>query len=230
MAFLEVFYEPGKLFASLPTRRATWIVPLILSLLLSMVTTNVLLKKIGLDTIVQQQIENRANMTPEQKQQVIDQSRNSPVITIIAYVQVLVATLLLPLVMAGLLAMFALMAPQQPKFGTTFSMVVLAFLPYGVVVAAMSLIVLMTSPDPSTLDYQNLLSTNVAAFMNKESTGKALYAFLGSVDAISAAEIGFMGYGFSKITRSSYFYGVFSVGCIWAIGVLVKVGLSLLQG
>lgn len=229
MATLEVFYEPGKLFASLPNRRGTWIVPLILSLLLSLFATYAVLQKIGLDTIIRQQIENRSNMTPDQKQQAMTNAENSPAITYIAYGEVAVAILLLPLIVAGGLAVFAMMAPQQPKFGTTFSMVVLAYLPYTVITTIMSVLVLYVSPDPSTLDYQNLLATNVAAFVNKDTTGKAFYAFLGAIDVLSLTEVGFLGYGFSKITRSSFFYGLVSVGCLWVLWVVVKMGLSFLQ-
>ncbi len=229
MATLEVFYEPGTLFASLPNRRGVWVLPLILSLVLSFFATYAVLQKIGLDTIIRQQIEARTNMTPDQKQQAMTNAENSPAITYIAYGEVVIAVLLLPLIVAGGLSIFGMMAPQQPKFGSTFSMVVLAYLPYAVVTTIMSVLVLYISPGPSTLDYQNLLATNVAAFMDKDTTGKALYAFLGSIDILSFIEIGFLAYGFSKITRSSFFYGLVSVGCLWALWVVVKMGLSLLQ-
>ncbi len=229
MAIFEVFYQPGKLFASLPTRRGVWVLPLFLGLLLSFAATYTVIQKIGLDTIVRQQIEGRSNMSPEQQQQALNNAQNSPVVLYLVYGVVVFAALILPLVIAGALAIFALMGTQQPKFGTTFSMVTLAYLPYTVVATVMTLLVLFVSPDPTTLDYQNLLSTNVAAFMNKETTGKAMYAFLGSVDILSFAEIGFLGYGFSKITRSSFFYGVFAVGSLWALYVVIKVALSLLQ-
>jgi hypothetical protein len=67
------------------------------------------------------------------------------------------------------------------------------------------------------------------ADLSGASTGKALYAFLGSVDILSFGEIGLLAYGFSKVTKSSFFFGVFSVGSLWAIYVVVKVGLSLLR-
>lgn len=229
MATLEVFYQPGTLFASLPNRRGAWVLPLILSLLLSFFATYAVLQKIGLDTIVRQQIENRSNMTPDQKQQAMTTAENSPAITYIAYGEVVIAVLLLPLIVAGGLAIFGMMARQQPKFGTTFSMVVLAYLPYTLITTIMSVLVLYVSPDPSTLDYQNLLATNVAAFVNKETTGKALYSLLGSIDILSFTEVGFLAYGFSKISRSSFFFGLVSVGCLWALWVVVKMGLSLLQ-
>ncbi len=228
MAIFEVFYQPGKLFASLPGRRGLWVAPMILGMLLSLCTTYVAVQKIGLDSIVRQQIESQRNMSPEQMQQALNNA-NSPVIVYVIYGAVIFAGILLPIVIAGALSIFALMGSQQPKFSTMFSMVTLAYFPYSVIAALMTILVVFVSPDTSVLDIQNLLSTNVAAFMNKETTGKALYAFLGSVDILSFGEIGFLAYGFSKVTRSSFFFGIFSVGTLWAIYVFVKVGLSLLR-
>ena len=228
MAVFEVFYQPGKLFASLPGRRGVWVLPLLLGMLLTLCTTYVAIQKIGLDTIVRQQIESQRNLSPEQQQQALNNA-NSPIIVYIIYAGALVAGIVLPIVIAGALSIFALMGSQQPKFGTMFSMVTLAYLPYSAIAALMTILVVFVSPDTSVLDINNLLSTNVAAFMNKETTGKALYAFLGSVDILSFGEIGMLSYGFSKVTRSSFFFGVFSVGSLWAIYVVVKVGLSLLR-
>lgn len=228
MAIFEVFYQPGKLFASLPGRRGVWVAPLLLGMLLTLCTTYVAVQKIGMDTIVRQQIESNRNMSPEQMQQALNNA-NSPVIAYLIYGAVIFAGILLPIIIAGALSIFALMGSQQPKFSTMFSMVTLAYLPYTLITALMTILVVFVSPDTSVLDIQNLLSTNVAAFMNKETTGKALYAFLGSVDILSFGEIGFLAYGFSKVTRSSFFFGIFSVGTLWAIYVFVKVGLSLLR-
>jgi hypothetical protein len=228
MAIFEVFYQPGKLFASLPGRRGVWVLPLLLGMLLSLCTTYVAVQKIGMDTIVRQQIEGNRNMSPEQMQQALNNA-NSPVIGYFIYGAVVFASILLPIVIAGALSIFALMGSQQPKFSTMFSMATLAYFPYSLIAALMTILVVFVSPDTSVLDIQNLLSTNVAAFMNKETTGKALYAFLGSVDILSFGEIGFLAYGFSKVTRSSFFFGIFSVGTLWAIYVFVKVGLSLLR-
>jgi hypothetical protein len=227
MAIFEVFYQPGKLFASLPGRRGVWVAPLLLGMLLSLCTTWVAVQKIGLDTIVRQRIESQRNMSPEQMQQALNNA-NSPVIIYAILGVIIVVSILAPIVIAGALSIFALMGSQQPKFSTMFSMVTLAYFPYSLIAALMTILVVLVSPDTSVLDINNLLSTNVAAFMNKETTGKAVYAFLGSVDILSFGMIGLLAYGFSKLTRSSFFFGIFSVGTLWAIYVVGKVGLSLL--
>jgi hypothetical protein len=228
MAIFEVFYQPGKLFASLPERRGAWIAPLLVSLLITLLTVIVAVDKIGMETIVRQQMErSSANMSPEQMQQAIDRS-NTPAVKYVVYGVTMAASVMAPLLVAAGLAIFGLMATRQPKFGTTFSMVTLAYLPYGVIVSLMTILVVFASPDASALDFQNLLSTNVGAFMNKETTSKGLYALFSSLDVLTFGEMGLLAYGFSKITRSSVFFGLVSIGCLWGLYVVIKMGLSLL--
>jgi hypothetical protein len=228
MAIFEVFYQPGKLFASLPERRGAWIAPLIIGLLVTLLTVSVAVNKIGIQTIVRQQIESASNMSPEQQQQALERS-NSPAVKYLIYGVACVGSVVAPLVISAGLMIFGLMATRQPKFSTMFSMVTLAFLPYGVVVSLMTILVLFASPDTSALDFNNLLSTNVAAFMNKETMSKGLYSLLMSIDVLTFAVMGMLAYGFSKITRSSVFFGFVSIGCLWAVWAVIKMGLSLLR-
>ena len=227
MAIFEIFYQPGKVFASLPERRGAWVAPLILGILLSLGATVAIVHLIGMQTIIRQQVETtRLNITPEQMQQALN-TADSPARVYGTYGAVLVGGAVVPLVIAGLLSVFAMMGSRQPRFGTMFSMVTLSFLPYTLIVTVMTILVLYSSPDRSSLDYQNLLATNVGAFMNKETTARGLYTLMTSVDILSFLEIGLMSYGFAKVTRSSVFFGVVAVGGCWLLYVLAKVGLSL---
>jgi len=119
-----------------------------------------------------------------------------------------------------------MMSSVQPKFGTMFSMVTLGFLPYWVVVGVMTTLVLMAAPDRGLLDISNLLATNVGAFLDKATTSRGLYSFMSSMDLISFVEIGLLGYGFAKITRSSLSAGLGAVVSVWLLYVVVKAGMS----
>ena len=114
---------------------------------------------------------------------------------------------------AGVLTIFALMGSKQPKFSTNFSMVTLAYFPFTVITAIMSILVVTIAPDVTTLDVNNLLSTNIGAFMDKDMTPKFLYSFLSSMDALVFGEIGFLAYGFSKVNRSTMGFGLVAVAC-----------------
>jgi hypothetical protein len=227
MGIFEIFYQPGKLFASLETRRGAWVAPLLLGLLLTTVATVMAIKLIGMETIIRQRLQN-TQMTPEQMQQALTQA-NSPAILYISYASPVVVGALALLVVAGLLTIFALVGSKQPKFSTNFSMVTLAYFPYTLVVSLMTVLVLLAAPDRSVLDINNLLATNVAAFMDKETTSKGLYALLSTFDILSFVEIGLLSYGFSKVNRTSFGFGLFAVLTLWMLYVLIRVGLSFLS-
>lgn len=227
MGIFEVFYQPGKLFASLENRRGAWVAPLLVGLLLTTVATVMAINLIGMETIIRQRLQN-TQMTPEQMQQAMNQA-NSPAILYISYASPVVVGALALLAVAGLLTIFALVGSKQPKFSTNFSMVTLAYFPYTLVVSLMTVLVLLTAPDRSVLDINNLLATNVGAFMDKDTTSKGLYALLSAFDILSFIEIGLLSYGFSKVNRTSLGFGLFSVISLWILYVLIRVGLSFLS-
>jgi hypothetical protein len=224
MGIFEVFYQPGKLFASLENRRGAWVVPLLLGLLLTTVSTVMAIKLIGMETIIRNSPQS-SQLSPEQMQQAV----NSPAILYFSYASPVVVGVLALLVVAGLLTIFALVGSKQPKFSTNFSMVTLAYFPYTLVVSLMTVLVLLAAPDRTVLDINNLLATNVGAFMDKDTMSKGLYALLSRFDILSFIEIGLLSYGFSKVNRTSLGFGLFSVISLWILYVLIRVGLSFLS-
>jgi hypothetical protein len=226
MAIFEIFYEPGKVFASLPERRGAWAAPLILGVLLVLATTIAVVQMIGMEAIVRQQLQN-TRLSPEQMQTALNRAA-SPAQLYVTYSGAVMGGIVSILLIAGLLTVFAMVGSKQPKFSTNFSMVALAFFPYRLIVCAMTVLVLFASPDRSVLDVTNLLATNVGAFMNKETMSKGLYTFLSALDILSFAEIWLLSYGFSKVNRTSFSFGLAAVGSLWLVYVLARMALSLL--
>jgi|SRR5665213_609900 len=229
-ALLEVFYQPGKLFESLPGRSYVWVLPLIFDMLLIVMQTWAVPHYMGRENIARQQIEMFArNLSPEQIQTAVAQSI-TPTRIYIGYATAALGCGLILLVISGALMAFGMMTSKAPAFGAMFSMVSIAFFPYWLITVAMTTLVLMLAPDPASMDWRNLLATNVAAFMNKNETSKGLYSLMGSVDILSFAEIGLLSLGFSKVTRAKFGFGLAAVLAIWAFYVLGKMGLSLIFG
>jgi Yip1 domain len=226
MAIFEVFYEPGKVFSSLENRKGAWVAPLLLGVLFLVLTTYAAVHYIGMETILRQQLEN-TRLSPEQMQVAMNRA-NSPNQVYVTYAGAVVAGCLSVALIAALLTVFALMGSKEPKFSTNFSMVALALFPYRLVVCAMTVLVLIAAPDRTVLDVSNLLATNVGAFLNKEGMSRGLYTLLSALDVLTFAEIGLMGYGFAKANRTGISFGLFSVLSLWAIYVLIRMGLSLL--
>jgi hypothetical protein len=229
-ALLEVFYQPGKLFASLPERRWVWVLPLILNILLILVQTWAVPHYMGRENIARQQLETFArNMSPEQMQAAMARA-SSPSQIYIGMASAAFGTSILLLIISGALMAFGMMTSRAPKFGAMFSMVTVAYFPYWLIVVAMTTLVLAISPDPASMDWRNLLATNVGAFLNKNETSKGLYSLMGSIDVLSFAEIGLLALGFSKLTRAKYGFGLAAVLVLWVFYVLGKMGLSIVFG
>ncbi len=134
------------------------------------------------------------------------------------------------LVISGLLMAFATMTKAAPRFGTMLAMTEIAWFPYAVVTTLMTLLVLAVSADPTSLDYRNLLATNVGAFLNRNDTSKALYALMTSIDILSFAEIFLLSLGFSKVTKAKFGFSLAVVLALWAVTVLIGIGRNVLFG
>jgi len=224
---IEVFTQPGTLFASLPERRAAWVSPLIANTLLLVASTAATLNMIGMEIIIRQRVAN-SNMSPEQMQQAI-QRATSPAAVYFSYGAVALGTPLGMMAIAGALFAFGLMTKREPKYSSMLAMVCLAFFPYFLVTVVMTVIVLFAAPDKSALDVSNLVATNVGAFVSKSGTSKGMYSLLTSLDLLSLIEVGFLSFGFSKLTKSGFFGGLGAVGSLWILYVLCKMALSFFQ-
>lgn len=226
-ALIEVFSQPGTLFSTLPERRAAWIAPLIANTLLLVASTAVTVNTLGMDLIMRQRLAS-SSMSPDQMQQALERA-NSPITTYITYGAVALGTPLTMMAIAGALFAFGMMTKRSPKFGSMLAMVCLAFFPYFLVTVLMTAMVVLAAPDKSALDLSNILATNVGAFVSKSETSKGMYALLTSLDLLSFVEMGFLSFGFSKLTKSGFADGLGAVGSLWLLYVLSKMALTIFQ-
>lgn len=229
-ALIEVFYQPGTVFAGLSERKFAWVMPLLLTSLFGVVGYYLMNHYIGVENMTRQSLQMYASrMSADQMQQAIQQS-STPGRMAIGYVSAFVGTSIAMLVMSGALMAFGAMTSRAPRFGSLLAMVTLAYVPYYTVVMLMTWLTLALSPDPASLDYRNLLATNVGAFLNKNETSKGLYSLMTSLDVLSFAEIFMLSLGFSKLTKSKLGAGLGAVLALWVVYVLIKMGFSLIFG
>jgi hypothetical protein len=226
-ALVDVFFQPGKLFASLPERRAAWVVPLLVNVILLLASTAVTIHMLGMDLIMRQRLAS-SSMSADQMQRAMQQG-TSPAAVYITYAAVLIFSPMFMLMVSGILFAFGMMTSRAPKFSSMFAMVNLAFFPYFLITGLMTVLVIVAAPDRTGLDVNNILATNVAAFVSKSQTAKGLYALYTSLDILGFMEIGFMAYGFSKLTKTGLAIGLGAVGSMWILYVFSKMALSLFQ-
>jgi len=180
-----------------------------------------------METIMRQRLQG-SSMSPEQMQQAIERA-SSPVAIYFSYGAVALGTPLSMMAIAGALFAFGLMTKRAPKYPSMLAMTCLGFFPYFLVTVIMTMIVLLAAPDKTALDLSNVLATNVGAFVSKSETSKGMYALLTSLDLLSFIEIGFLSFGFSKLTKSGFFGGLGAVGTLWFLYVLCKMALAFFQ-
>src|SRR5918911_565524 len=161
-SLIEVFYQPGAVFSSLPERKAPWVVPMIVDVALLFFLTVLTIRLVGMETIMRQRLE-YSNVSPEQMQAALSRA-NSPVQVYASYAGAIVGTALTIILVAGLLLLFALMTNRQPKFTTMMAMVAIAFFPYWLITGIMTVLILMASSDRASLNLSNLIATNIGAY------------------------------------------------------------------
>lgn len=223
---IEIFYQPGKVFERLPERKNAWILPLLLNALLLVAISGVTPHFIGRENLMRQQFES-LHLSQETMQKALE-SANSPGAVYRGFIFAGIGACVVMLLVSGALFAFGLMTNRQPRFATMLSMVTISYFPYYLVVALMTTLVLMASPDPPSLNAANLLATNAGAFVDKNTVARGVYSLLTSLDVLSFAEIFLLSLGFSKITKAGMGAGLAAVGGLWILYVSVKMGASLL--
>lgn len=223
---LDIFFQPGKVFAGLAERKGAWIVPLLANMVLLVTTTALAIHFIGMENIARQRLEH-IRLTPEQAEVAMARA-TAPSQVYVSYVGAALGGALTMAVIAGMLFAFGLMTSREPKYSAMLAMVTLSFFPYFLIVTIMTALILLATPDRGTLDVSNLIATNVAAYMNRDNMAPGMYSLLSSLDVLSFLEIGLLALGFSKLTRSGYFTGLAAVIGLWILYVSCRMAVSLM--
>ena len=228
-ALFEIFFSPGKVFDQV-REKSMFLPALIAVMLMTIASFAVVANMVGMETLARKQIESSsraASLTPEQKQTAIAQA-GTPMRLYIGYGAAGFGSVIVLLFIAGVsfggLSAFG----AKTRFPQVLGAVSYAAVPFSLLALIMTTAVLLATPDRESLDFTNLIATNIGAFLNKETTGKMIYSLAGSIDLISFAHVAFLSYGLSKVSKLSFTSCVMLVAGMWAIYVLCKAGLSSL--
>lgn len=223
-----VFFSPKNTFEDI-VRKPSWLAPILISTVLSLIAVAALNQRMNWRDYIIQQIEKSpqaAQMSADQKQQRAEVGAKFTVGIVYA------SGLLVPICFAlivGLVMMGAynLFAGAGAGFSQALSIVAHAGL-VGIVSTPLFLLVLFLKP-PGTIDPENPLATNLAAFLPEESA-KWLVVLCKSVDVFSIwililIAIGFAAVNPRKLKGSKSFVIAISV---WAAYVVLRVGWAFI--
>jgi hypothetical protein len=221
-----VFFSPKATFESI-ARRPSWLAPLVLLCLVALGVVASFSYRGGWPSFFRRQVENSSRfqqMPPDQQQRVLAaQIKYGPRV---AYVQVIAVPFVAAVVVAAIfLGMFNLLSGTQLGFKTSLGVVSHSFLP-GLISGLLGILVILLK-DPSTVDLQNLLASNAAAFLSSDAPRWQI-ALLGSLDLFSFWEMVLLALGYSAAApkKITFGKGLVSIVGVWLVYVLLKVGLT----
>jgi hypothetical protein len=225
--------SPGETFADV-NRKPDWIVPLIISILLTVATTFFVTWKLKPDydkitrEQIRKQVERSGGQMPAEEQiqqQVSIQKAIAKFVPLIAGVGVGVWYVIL----SGIYALGLMMLQAKATFKKIFSVVLWTSLATGLVYTVVFVAALMVKDEEGlqTIDVQNptaSIPTNVGAFLDSTSS-PVVRALAGSLDIFSIWSIVLLSIGFAAIAGSKRIKpgkAATIVVAVWVVGVLLK--------
>lgn len=220
---IGVFFSPKATFEDI-VRKPSWLLPLVISTILAIISTVVLNQRVNWRDYIVQQIDKSpraAQLSTEQKQQQAEVGAKFTKYAV--YGGGVVGSALLALIVAGVMMLaYNLFAGAGATFSQSFAIAAHALL-VGIVSTPIFLLVLLLRP-AGTLDPDNPVATNVAAFLPEESA-KWLLSLGKSIDIFTIWMLVLLAIGFAainprKLKGSKSYMIAFSV---WGAFVFVKV-------
>jgi hypothetical protein len=232
---MGVFFAPAKTFESIARKPGwDWLVPVVLIMVGSFIAQSVMLPKIDVDTAVKTQMKfvekmGGGNLTKEKLAEIEQQTRQgiengkSPVRRVLNTLFVFIPLLLTPLIYHGLAAAFS----AKTSYFKVLAGYAYTWSIYLVPTLLSALVALPSeSVDMNDMQFQRVLKSNVAAFLDFETTSKVLLAILSSIDVFDIWAFFVGSIALSKTTRFSPGTAKLVVGGVWAAYILLKICLG----
>jgi hypothetical protein len=221
-----VFFSPQKTFEDI-VRKPGWVLPMVVLTILSIGVSFALIHRVNWRDYISQQIEKSpqaSQLSPDQKEQRVDVGVKFtvPFTYAIGVCGPILAGLIFALVFWGAYSLFG---GASTNFSTAFGITAHAFLT-GLVSSPL-LILILYLKDPSTIDVENPIASNLAAILPDDSA-KWLVALCKSFDIFTFWTLILLAIGFAatsprKLKGAKPYVIAFGV---WAAYVVVRVGFA----
>jgi Yip1 domain len=204
---MDTFIAPSKTFTDI-RRNASWWAPWLIISMFSLLFIYAIQRQVSFEQVSKNQISHskRADqfdkLPADQQEKQIQLS--TKIIGFFAYgspVMILFYFLITAAVLWGTFKM----AGAETSFKQAYAIVMYASLP-GVIGALLGTIAMFAGINPEGFDINNPVGTNLAYYLDPETTGKFLRSMASSLDVITIWSIVLMGIGFactSKVKRST---------------------------
>ncbi len=232
-----VFFSPAKTFESIARKPGwDWLVPVALVMAAFFVSQSATITKIDIDEAVKTQMKfvdkmAGANLDPKQREEMVEQTRlgmekqKSPVRRGLNTLFIFIPVLIVPLIYHGVAAAFG----AKTKYLT----VVAGYAYTQIIQIIPQLLTAVVAWPQETLDasdvqFARVLKSNLGAFLDFDTTSKAVLAVASSVDVFDIWAFFVGSIALSKTTRFSPSAARYTVGGVWLAYILLKVVLGVM--
>jgi hypothetical protein len=205
---VNTFIAPSKTFTDL-RRNASWWGPWIVVSVFSLVFIYAMSKQIGFEQISKNQITHSSRADQFDKlpadQQAKQLQLSVKILGVFAYGSPVMILFYFLIETVVLWATFKVGAGGETSFKEAYAIVMYSALP-GIVGAILGIVALFAGVNPEGFDINNPVGTNLAYYLDPETTGKFVRGMASSLDLISIWTIVLIGIGFactSKVKRST---------------------------
>jgi hypothetical protein len=205
---VNTFIAPSKTFPDL-RRNASWWGPWILISIFSLVFVYAMGKQVGFEQISKNQVAHSSRADQFDKLPADQQAKqiqlSSKIIAFFAYGSPLLILFYVLIETVVLWLTFKLAAGAETSFKTAYAISLYAGLP-GIIGAILGTISLFAGVSPEGFDVNNPVGTNLAYYLDPETTGKFLRGMASSLDVLSIWSIVLVGIGYactSKVKRTN---------------------------
>ena len=230
----NTFTAPSKTFEDIKRGNRSWWLPLIVMALAGYIFFGVVVQKVGLQQVVENQIRLNPKSQERMDQLTPEQRANGNRVAVAITEGVFAAGPLMGIAGAAVVALglwgtINFVFGGRAKYGQIFAVSYYAWLP-SIVKILLGVVVLYAGMAPESFNIKNFAPTNLGAFMDPSSTSPALYSLATSLDFVAIWMCVLMGMGIATVAGVKRKSGYIAVFGWWALFALIGAGWAAAFG
>jgi hypothetical protein len=227
---INTFIAPSKTFTDL-RRNAAWWAPWLLISIFSIAFMLTISKQIGFEQITRNQIAHSARADQFDKLPADQQAKQVQIsiriLQVFAFGSPIVILFFSLIATVILWATFKVGFSAQTTFGQAYAIGMYAGLP-GVIGAILGIISLFAGVNPEGFDINNPIATNLAYYLDPDTTGKFVRGMASALDLFIIWTIVLIGIGYSSTSKVKRSTAIIVVVCWYLVWKLITSGLATL--
>jgi hypothetical protein len=229
-SLVEIFARPGKVFNRVK-REQTWLAPFFAAVLFLSLPTVLVIYSAGIELLTLQRYQHSPKLTEaiggeRGVERAVNSSNDRR--TKLLVVSRVAGAAALGLVLFAVALMLAIgFLDQRPAFLTTLGTLSYSVLPFAVLGAIVSAILLAVKSDQSALDLENMPGLNLGNLLDRDSSLPVIVSIASGLDVLALGEILLLGFGLTRVTKLHYLQAIVICGGLWTVAVLWKAAITV---